>query len=911
MPELFYCGNQWGYTPVGKVVSIPGGYCNPPLNLNTSVNGQYVTFSWTAPHDYLKFVLEYRIPLGSWTAVDVYGVNITLALTANTTYEWRVKTVCELAPLRESIYANGVNVVTGNEIPGCGAIGTASITNMGDFYRLSWAATLNAMYYAVELRIVSPDDTVSWRFNTHRTYYDFTGLVPGTQYEARVGAVCINSTTDIPLVWSAWVPFEAVITNCPPVTALKYTASATSIIIAWPVPAGLNIGDGYNFNIYLDDVLVASSYPLTSFTFLGLNPNTAYNIKVRTNCKQGFSKPYEVNIITGKNACADPTGLSTSAITDTGFTVNWTPAVGVASQELIINNGTPIPLANNVTSYAITGLPSGILATVRIKSVCVGSKSEGATITQQLSGCPVPTGLVVTPGLNKLSIKWNPVANAFYYRVKVTKVAGSVLVYDEFHEVTDIDVEGLLSGTNYLVEVITGCGVKGSEITYSAAASTNSSTLAAPTCENATLSNSVIGQTTYSTDFSFLTGRLTGFIRAEIRTTIGNTLVQGFDLTETGHVDFTGLTYGTGYDVYIYHKDPGSDCVPAAITSFSTTGQCRPPTGLTLSRVDAGAGLINLSLAGTASLDTPPNYSVEYQADGGLWVSAGTISSFPATIVSGIPDGKYKVRIKSNCAGSNGNWVETNFTCPIPVLSVAAVQGNKIILSWTPLVGIKSYFIELNSLITGQKTYSSDNGFIEIPDLSWNTTFYGTVKAICSDTPTYGSSSQFTVSTGKEQGTGENNLCQPVQFTAFIQDCTLTDPKEDDRDEEEGPGDIDPPVLNACSVSQMDWSLISFLFVPVANDPPNDTYFEGVFSIPQNLANGASGALPGGILGLINSVCLPASSATMDLEMLQGGTVNTGNGTLAVNGNITVTGSYTSDGNNTIVLRLKGNYNKV
>lgn len=918
MPELFYCGNQWGYTPVGKALNIPPGFCDPPTNLTTSVYNQFVTFSWTAPHDYLKFVLEYRIS-GSgdpWTVVDVYGVNVVIELAGNTLYSWRVKTVCELVPLRESLYALGVDVGTGDFVAGCAAIGTATITNMGKFYRLSWTPTANAQFYVVQLRIMNKDfDSSPLTFYTSNAYYDFTDLRPGVQYEARVGAVCALANNDMPLVWSPWVPFEAAVTDCLTPVKPNFTVSATSIIVTWALPPALDTSYRRTFNIYLDDVLVAERYPINSFTFTGLTEQTKYNIKIRTNCDKGFSDPLSLDIVTGKALCPDPTALVIDTVTDTGFTLNWVPAPGVVSQEVVINNGTPIPLAAGVTTYPVTGLPAGSRANVLVRSVCATSKSYGLPSTQQLTGCPAVTGLVVTPQLNGFDIKWDSVANAYHYRLKITKVVGTVLVYDSYVITNNVTVGNLLADTSYLIEVTTGCGVPGSEITYSGITDDTLSTLVAPACESAVIDSSTIGQTTYDVTFSFASGRTTGFIRAEVRKVSDNSLVQGFDLTTIGTVNFTGLTFGTQYKILIYHKDPDSDCVPAEITTFTTTGQCRPPTSLVLTMPSAGGNLVDLSLAGVASPDAPPNYSAEYMYEDGAWISAGVFATFPATIAAAIPNGRYKVRVRSNCPASAGDWVETNWTCPVPLVTVVAVQGNKLSLSWEPLIGISNYLIEINSLVGGQQTYSTTTNFIEITGLPWSTTFYGFVKAICdAGVPTYGTSLQFPFSTGKALGSGEDELCPPTKFTAFIQDCLLTDPKEDDRDDETGGGGgggVEEDPTSVCGVTPQDWNLINSLFIPITTDPPNDTFFEGTFSIPQAVEDGEAAAMPGGILGIINSLCLPGSSATMDLEILQGGTLNVGNGTLATNGNITVTGTYVSDGSTTLIIRLKGNYNKV
>src|SRR5688572_10950788 len=140
--ELFYCGNQWGYTPIGSTLNIPTGFCLVPTNLSVRVHNQWLMFHWNAPHDYLYFTLRYReVGSGVWITVDVYGTSYNVELDPETEYEWEVKTVCSL--ILSSAFLAGPNATTGTYVAGCLQVdgSTIVISNMGGFYRISWTGT--------------------------------------------------------------------------------------------------------------------------------------------------------------------------------------------------------------------------------------------------------------------------------------------------------------------------------------------------------------------------------------------------------------------------------------------------------------------------------------------------------------------------------------------------------------------------------------------------------------------------------------------------------------------------------------------------------------------------------------------------------------------------------------------------
>lgn len=900
---LYYCGNQWGYTPVGRVVNIPTGHCDQPTGLSALIRGQYTTFSWIAPHDYLKFILEYQtFPGGPWIPVDVFGLNYTVALDPQVTYAWRVKTVCQLGT-NESSYANGTNFTTGKTIASCDGVSAVTVTNMATFFRIAWNNT-GAQYYRVQVRqkgsLLTPKE-----YTTQGLYYDLSGLVEGIEYEVRVIAACQDITLE-PFP-SPWVPFTSVSLNCPPVGKINFTVSSNSIIIGWNGIASI-----YSYNIYLNGDLVATNYPGTSFTFTGLSPNTLYTIEVRRNCRDGFSDKSSLVVTTSKAVCPDPTGVNITAVTASGFTANWTPAGGIASQEIILNNGAPIPLGAGINTYPFAGLVKGSINQVMIRSICTGSVSEGVMKNTTLLGCSAPTGLNVTPFYDKLRIQWTSVNDAVEYTLKVVRTGDAVVFFDGTVPSNDYTVTGLPAGTTFTITVKAVCGGHGGSATeLSAPLVGSSATQAIPTCENAIIDELGIEQNAITVGYHFASGRTTGFFTAKILRSSDNLQIGAPQIFNTVQdIRFEGLVAATGYKVYIYNEEfPGqAKCAPIYIQIVSTGLQCRPATAVTATLQNNQTELL---VNATPSPDAPLSYDLQYKADGGDWIEVGNVV-LPHTITGLVP-GRYKVRLQANCFASSSNWAESPFTCPVPTMNAVAVQGNKVALFWTFLAGIAGYRIELTSLSGGLQTWGTTNNFIEIPALPWNTTFIGVVKAICSiDDQVFGSSANFSFATGYEN-TGDNpQLCTPPVFTAFVQDCAITDPKDDRGGGTGGGGTDNPATAAVCNVEARDWEKISALFVPITTDPPNDTFFEATFRISQNVLAGQDSLMPGGVMGIIiEPTCRPIGSTTLTVEIIQGGVVVSASATMATNGNITVAGSYTSDGATVLIIRVKGNYNKV
>ena len=137
----------------------PLSNCNPPTGLSSSVtNDSLVTFSWNGAVDALYYQVQFRRKgTSSWSTTSSFTNSANLVLTAGTTYEWQVRTICNPGP-------------SGNFVPGTDfAMGglavcyepinptTRNITSTSA--KLTWTPVVGATGYTIRYRL---KNTITW-----------------------------------------------------------------------------------------------------------------------------------------------------------------------------------------------------------------------------------------------------------------------------------------------------------------------------------------------------------------------------------------------------------------------------------------------------------------------------------------------------------------------------------------------------------------------------------------------------------------------------------------------------------------------------------------------------------------------------------------------------------------------------
>lgn len=897
--ELFYCGNQWGYTPLGNVVNVPPDHCFAPTNLQATASFQFVTFSWVAPHDYVYFTLEYReVGSPTWLLEDVAGTSIILSLEPSKTYEWRVKTICDKIGPRVSSYANGPNITTGDIVEECIPVAMVTITNMGSFYRASWAAT-----GATNYKVVLDDNVQQQFFYTTATQYDFIGLPPGSEWRVTVVSICRRGeTAPSPIVSMVISSFGI----CEKPLNLVLQATSTTIIASWlPSPSPGFI----TYNVYLNGTLIAPNFGPTSITIPQLTPNTAYTVEVRTNCRNNYSEAITGTITTLLTPCNATFALSAAAIQATQFTLNWVTTLNgstLSGIRLVVNNGVHLSLAANETTIDIAGMPSGSIVKIDMYGLCTnGSMTAISTLNVQLTGNGIIVFDVTDKTNGNMTISWAPLANALYYIVN-----DGVNDYKEL--ANRFKAYNVVRGQAYTFTVTPYAMVEGEET--AGAPVQIIETYAASGCTNYIIDKIIWNSPTtalltFSTDATKLFG---GPIRIWISNNDQSVTYFQQIVYNTGEYLITGLTEGQAYDVAVYRVGngntgnlPASDGCNATQTVY-THAPCYTPGQANVLLEQTSSTNLRISLTGTSHQPTQTGYEIEWALEEGIntkWNRiAGTtlFASFPVNIA--VPGyGMYKVRMRINCNSQWLPWVEYAYSCRDVQSLTLAVDGTTVRGEITDQTeGNYLYSIAYSTLGLSEWSGVITSNLFEINDLLPNRVYSLTVKTICTK-------DRSVVSTGKTvvftTGAIGNASCLPPEISAYIEDCDVTEPI--------GGADPEVPSTSDCIVKSIDWNLESLFIMPLGTDPENSLFFEAAFSISISTTN-IETLLPGGTMGVIETAaCRPGSTSLMSLELVTGaGNLVVPAASIDTDGKITCSGSFTGNNSSVLVLRVRGSYLK-
>ncbi len=176
--------------------------------------------------------------------------------------------------------------------------------------KASWTAP-NSNVQSYEYQYGAGEDWTSWT-STTATSVVLSGLTPDHTYTFRVKAIYAEGTSNYSE--GSFTTLESCVTptglTASNVTAHEATITWTSAADAWQICVN-------------DDEENLIDVTETTYNFTGLTPETAYTVKVRTNCGNEHSDWATVNFTTGI-ACPAPTGFAAMPNSITAHTANLT-----------------------------------------------------------------------------------------------------------------------------------------------------------------------------------------------------------------------------------------------------------------------------------------------------------------------------------------------------------------------------------------------------------------------------------------------------------------------------------------------------------------------------------------------------------------------------------------------------------
>ena len=450
----------------------------------------------------------------------------------------------------------------------------------------------------------------------------------------------------------------------------------------------------------------------TTYTLDGLDPETDYDVKVKSNCDGETSHETAVVSFTTEAACMVPNTVTVVANSVTAHAAQLSWNSDASAWEICLNDDEAHPVAANTNPFTLTGLSEATAYTAKVRSNCNGSYSDWSSevsFTTPLA-CPAPTGLAVsgTTG-SQTTLTWTGESDSYevYYGE------------EESATVANADFE-------------TG--------DFSQASFTNSTTYPWTVVEN--------GDAHYAKSGGYHTGYATSDLTLQV---VGPGTVQfrakvssegGYDygrflINGTQKVNVSGagswidyefeLAAGNNTLVWRYYKDSGTDSNDDCfyVDDINITGM-----------------VVN------------------------TWNLHGNTAELTYTLDGLDAETNYQVKVKSACTNETGHETAavsftTEAACMVPNELAAVPATTTADLSWTSdasawqiSTGDDTNPISLTSETTGV-TINGTTVSYTLTDLTSGTTYTFKVRAVCDGTPSeWSETMSFTTE------------CEPITITA-------------------------------------------------------------------------------------------------------------------------------------------------
>lgn len=359
------------------------------------------------------------------------------------------------------------------------------------------------------------------------------------------------------VVSSAAGPFALTVPN----TAVTWTVGSTQTV-TWSVAGSnaapvncanikisLSIDGGNTFSTVL---LASTPNDGSEAITIPATPTTTARIKVEAVGNIFFDISNSNFTIGGAVNCAAPTGLSASAISTSGATLNWTSVTGAVSYDVAYKlstaaTWTTVATGTNSTAANVSGLNASSLYDWRVRTNCSGSTSAYSTSQFTTSGtaiCSTPTGLsssaITATGA---TVAWTTVSGAVNYDVDYKPTTASTWI-SATSASTSRTISGLTPSTAYDWRVRANCsGVS------SAYASAQFTTSAPPTGCASTYDNTTNGTVSSAPQIPLNTN-VTGLIDPA-----SDIDYYKFVFTTGGTATITLTTLPGDYDIRLYSNN--------------------------------------------------------------------------------------------------------------------------------------------------------------------------------------------------------------------------------------------------------------------------------------------------------------------------------------------------------------------
>ena len=435
---------------------------------------------------------------------------------------------------------------------------------------LSWPAVVGVYNNTYKVR-VKPVSGSAWNGQTiTSTTFNSINLLPNTQYEFQVRAACSATEQG---AYSASAYFTTLPNPCATVTGLTNgTITSTTAGVSWT-----NSGaTAYNVRIRVQGNPWVGHNPTTSttYSFVGLTPNTTYEYEVRGVCSGVYANWSATQTFTTSNVvCATVAGLTNGTIGTNSASVSWAATTASSYNVRVRVQGNAWGGHNTTTgtSYTRNYLSPNTTYEYQVRGICSGVYADWSSAqtftTASLPACATVTGL--TNGATTMStvgISWSA-TTATAYKVRI-RVAGTSWAGHNTATGTTYTFTSLTPGTNYEYQVRGICS--GVYADWSAVQTISTSN--APACATVTgLTNGTINPTNAGVSWT-----ATSATSYNVRVRVAGTSWGGHNTTTFTSYTFNYLTANTNYEYQVRGKCSGVYAAWSTAGTFTTGASMLP-----------------------------------------------------------------------------------------------------------------------------------------------------------------------------------------------------------------------------------------------------------------------------------------------------------------------------------------------
>ncbi|MBK8195225.1 MAG: fibronectin type III domain-containing protein [Lewinellaceae bacterium] len=261
-----------------------------PVGLNAgNITTSSATLSWGIVAGATTYTVQYKTAASSsWiTAGNTTSASYNLTgLTANTNYNWQVKTDCSNYSPAASFTTSSNGNGNGGACPVPTGLSNTNIT--ASSAKLNWSAVSGASSYTVQYKRSS---VAAWTTagSTVSTSYTINSLSAASAYNWRVKANCSNYSGTATFVTLSNSNGSGTTCN-PPGNLTNLGITAKTAGISWSAVSGAS-----NYTLQIKYASSNTWYtlgtiPVTQVTISGLQPATSYHWRVKASCS-GYSSP--------------------------------------------------------------------------------------------------------------------------------------------------------------------------------------------------------------------------------------------------------------------------------------------------------------------------------------------------------------------------------------------------------------------------------------------------------------------------------------------------------------------------------------------------------------------------------------------------------------------------------------------